>query len=310
MMLQSTLQTVYQRGMASIRRQLAHDVRVLRLRPHGMFSNVNEVVEQLRLAEKDNYKFILDWRSSCYLDSDRSGDPWEYYFRPIFPGLSSQKSPKLLPVLATGRDVVFTAENIITPRRVDGESQPMLLPRDRTGAHCFIEQYLHLKSGIQRELDEFYSANFQGYVIGLHLRGPGKLRDGSGRFGNLFATAGVHDCGIYFDKVDTHLALHPNARIFACTDSADVVAKIEAKYPGRAFFYPASRSAFGEMHAEQFRVEAPEFNPYKLGKDVLLEAYLLSRTDYFVHGNSNVSNFVLCKSPLLEHVDVHPVGVE
>jgi len=60
------------------------DIRILRLRPAGMFSNVNEVIEQLRLAEIGKYQFIIDWSKSCYRDSKRKEDPWSYYFEPCF----------------------------------------------------------------------------------------------------------------------------------------------------------------------------------------------------------------------------------
>ncbi len=43
-----------------------HDpFRTLKLRSAGMFSNVNEVVEQLRLAEQGGYRFAIDWSASC-----------------------------------------------------------------------------------------------------------------------------------------------------------------------------------------------------------------------------------------------------
>ena len=34
---------------------------VLNLRVHGMFSNVNEVIQQLYLAEQNGYNFEINW---------------------------------------------------------------------------------------------------------------------------------------------------------------------------------------------------------------------------------------------------------
>ncbi|MEP3673154.1 MAG: hypothetical protein ABJM86_09390, partial [Hyphomicrobiales bacterium] len=59
--------------------------KILRLRPSGMFSNVNEVVQQIFLANKFKYRFTIDWSKSCYRDKARKEDPWLYYFEPIWP---------------------------------------------------------------------------------------------------------------------------------------------------------------------------------------------------------------------------------
>jgi len=58
----------------------------------------------------------------------------------------------------------------------------------------------------------------------------------------------------------------PAAKIFACSDSSIVIKNI---------------------------------------MDVVVEAYLLSETSVFVHGNSNIVNFVLCKNPTLHHKYVY-----
>ncbi|MGU9956384.1 MAG: hypothetical protein ACNYPI_01685 [Arenicellales bacterium WSBS_2016_MAG_OTU3] len=47
------------------------------------------------------------------------------------------------------------------------------------------------------------------------------------------------------------------------------------------------------------------FSPYKLGLDVVVETYLLARTNYFVHGTSNVANFVLSVNDRLDSFYVY-----
>ena len=66
--------------------------------------------------------------------------------------------------------------------------------------------------------------------------------------------------------------------------------------------WPAQRSTFGEMHTGVHPENAGlSFSPRELGLEVIADAWLLSQCDIFIHGNSNVSNFVLCKSPTLIH---------
>ncbi len=61
------------------------DVRQLSLRSAGMFSNVNEVIQQLFLAENRNYRFLINWSNSPYRDEKIDLDPWLYYFEPCWP---------------------------------------------------------------------------------------------------------------------------------------------------------------------------------------------------------------------------------
>jgi hypothetical protein len=37
---------------------------------------------------------------------------------------------------------------------------------------------------------------------------------------------------------------------------------------------------------------------------MIVESYLMSAARYFVHGNSNVANHVICLNPKLEHLDI------
>ena len=106
----------------------------------------------------------------------------------------------------------------------------------------------------------------------------------------------------FFRFVDEHLSKHKEAKIFACSDSSYVIEEIEQRYEDRVFSYPSTRSVFGEMHVTKHRENmGRRFPKYKLGEDVIIETFLLSQTSHFIHGNSNVANFVLCNNPHLSH---------
>jgi len=278
------------------------DLRLLLLRPAGMFSNVNEVIEQLRLAEARGYRFAIEWARSCYLDPDRDGDPWNYYFEPVFDdlpfGALDGQDPE---VLLGGGPVACSQVNIITPRIEEGKCNSLLLPRDRKGANDLIRRYLRLVPELAEHIDAFASAHFKGPVIGLHVRGPGRLDGGSSQMRKEHFADGRVPFDIYFGQVDRVLKDHPDARIFVCSDSSMVIQEVTARYGDRVLTYGATRSTFGEMHANHPENEGQVFPPHKLGHDVLSEAYLLSRVDVLVHGNSNVANFVLCNAPDLPH---------
>ncbi|MGI9373476.1 MAG: hypothetical protein ACR2OJ_13355 [Hyphomicrobiales bacterium] len=267
-----------------------------------MFSNVNEVVEQLRLAEIGGYQFAIDWSNSPYRDVHRKEDPWEYFFEPCFPEAEIPKKKSRAATLPGGKRVACTRENIITPRLDDGKCAPLLLPRDRLNANRIIRNYLHLKPHVLSQINLFYNENLRNKMIGLHVRGPGRI---DGGVDELRARFGFSSCEVplepYFKQVDEALRILPDGGIFACSDSNKVIEEIQIRFGDKVIVYPAQRSDFGEMHTNHAQNRGLIFDPYELGLDVLCEAYLLAKTDIFVHGNSNVANFVICENSTLVH---------
>ena len=278
------------------------EIRLLRLRSAGMFSNVNEVIEQLRRSKVNNYRFAIDWATSCYRDPDHLGDPWAYYFEPCFEGLSLAAIIDADPTLLLGGPPVACArDNIITPRLRDGDCNPLLLPKDRQGAHRLITEHLILKPAVIRKIEAFRASHFKAAMIGLHIRGPGRTDGGVPTLRQSHSPAGEVPLKLYFDYLDLALHSRPGADIFACSDSSAVIAAVQQRYGARVVTYDATRSTFGEMHANHPKNNGQHFPAHKLGLDILMDAYLLAETDFLVHGNSNVANFVLCKSPNLPH---------
>ncbi len=274
----------------------------LRLRSSGMFSIVNEVIHYLHLAQAQGYEFFIDWRHSCYLDPERQGDPWEYYFEPCFENVKKAAETELLPV---GKSIACAKNNVITPRLVDGKCKPLLLPHDRSIPNALINKYLRLKPEVTLSIDDFIKSKFAKKTIGLHLRGLGRDHGGANMLRAQGDTIGGIDYDRFFTPINNALEKHPEAKIFACSDSQIVIDHIVSVYGDKVISYTASRSDFGEMHANHPKNQGLSFSPYKLGLDIVIEAYLLARTDYFVHGNSNVANFVVSLNEKLESCYVY-----
>lgn len=277
-------------------------IKVLNLRPPGMFSNVNEVVHNIHLASLGRYSFIIEWSRSTYRDDDMPGDPWLYYFEPVYPDLKVEDirahHPKL-PMTCCTRD------NIITPRVEDGSCRTLLLPKDRHYAGGIVNDRIVPNKLVRERIDAFAGAHFHGPIIGLHIRGPGRNDGGALELRNQhFLERGV-PLGVYFRAVEKGLVRYPDARIFACSDSSRVIDAIRKRFGARVITYDAVRSAYGEMHAYHVRNRGASYPKYRLGLDVVIEAFCLSMTTLFIHGNSNVANFVLCKAPALENIFVY-----
>lgn len=271
-------------------------IKVLHLRSSGMFSNVNEVIQHLYMAEIGNYEFVINWSNSCYLELEKGSNPWLYYFHQCFENCKAEGNLQF-PVLPTGAKIACAKNNVITPRLVDGQCVPLLLPKDRMLPYRLIKRYLKLTAQIESLIDTYYQRNFvDNVVLGLHIRGPGRVDGGAPLLRSKFDSKGGVPFAQYFQAVDKQLDSYPDAKIFICTDSNFVLNEVVAHYGQRVISYPATRSEFGEMHERHPMNAGQVFSPYKLGEDVLVEAYLLSMSNYFIHGNSNVANFVLCNN--------------
>jgi hypothetical protein len=280
------------------------------MRSAGMFSNVNELIQYLFLAESQGFKFFVDWRHSCYFEEKYGSNPWEYYFEQCFPEVGAHNIQELsqekkeaqdLPFLPVGKAVACSKKNIITPRIHDGQCNPLLLPKNRNIPHQYISRYLTLNNHVQSLINDFERLYFEeNEVIGLHLRGLGRNHGGALQMRAKGQSQFEIDYPRFFKFIDHRLVQQPEMKIFVCSDSQIVIDRVYDHYGDIVISYSASRSEFGEMHANHQNNQGLDFSPYKLGLDVLVEAYLLARTDYFVHGNSNVANFVLSLNPELE----------
>ena len=256
----------------------------------GMFSIVNDLVDHLYVASAEGYKLQLNWIGSPYKSEDNDDNAFDYYFENFFNIDDTDV------VLGKKPSYAFRKGNCITPRN-RGLGQPI----NREQVADVIDNYIKLKSHVSQKIDEFVKTNFEGYVIGLHIRGRGRRDGGSDKLRKTFDLVDGVPYDAYFAKVNELLEQNATAKIFLCSDSQIVIDFCKDIYGDRIVTYSATRSAGGEMHRDR------KFNDmkYKLGEDVLIEAYLLSMTDYLIHGNSNVTNFVLCKNSKLKNFYIY-----
>lgn len=293
-------------------------LKLLKLPEDGMFSNVNRIVYYSFLAEIQKYKFLIDWSASCYQDADIDNtiDPWNYYFEDCFKIDNNDVDlSKLETISLKGHE----ENNIINPRETNIFGKRLAIPSNRILCNYYIKNYITLKPYLTDKIKEFKEKKFSGNVIGVHIRGPERLMF-SVCNRQLF-TPSVYEkiknainlkndipFDLYFNKIDEQIKINPSSKIFVCSDSQMVIDECLQKYGDKVITYNATRSEYGELHNVNESLKhiheankGLSFSRYKLGEDVIVEAYLLSETNYFIHGNSTMSNFIICQNPKLEH---------
>ncbi|MBV7379032.1 hypothetical protein [Maritimibacter dapengensis] len=260
----------------------------------GMFNAVNRVAYFADLVARDGRDFVVDWAKSPYADPDIGGEPWRYFFEPVFADATLGDAYD--PVRKYYKNADFSVDHPLNPRLIEGRLDTMGLPPDRHAAGAILHRFIRPNALTRATVEDFADTFFKGPVIGLHMRGPGRNHGGADRMRALLDDTQPVPFKHYFAAVDAVLADQPDAQVFACSDSAMVIERCRAQYGDRLITYPSTRSDFGEMHDSHPENEGMRFSTFKLGLDIVAEAHLLARCAHLVHGNSNVSNYVLCRS--------------
>lgn len=272
---------------------------ILSLRKAGMFSNVNQFLESLRRCQEGDRLFV-DWRLSRYAERPEVDTFCDFFDWPRADGARVEAggySP--FPTYTHSEDLV------VAPRGRDINF--LLPPRDRATVKRLIDRHLRPSARVAARLEAADRTLLAGKrTIGLHVRGPGRRSGGIGRHivAMQWKWPGVRvpPYRAYFAKLDQLLRGDGYDQILICTDSLAVRERFVERYGTRLVWLDASLTHEGEMHA---RPATHRFSRQKLGDDAIVEAYLLSRTQFLLHGNSNLTNFVLCNSPDLPSHDVY-----
>lgn len=263
---------------------------ILHLRDCGMFANVNEVLERLRLVELGASPFYIDWRRSPYTSSQHGTNVWEYYFdQPLLEQCPPRFAPNALDVERIARD----PRNLFA--RHDGH---LLLPpelEDRAIAGKIIETYLKLRQPLEARIAQVATRYDLSSTVAAHVRGQAFTQRHAGREGVRLMQEDFWEP--YFECIEMAAEKHGMSSVLVCSDSSSVIDAAHSRFGRSLITYEAQRSPFGELHHPRSENEGYCADPYLLGVDVIVEAHLMARCPVFIHGRSSVSNFVLCKAP-------------
>jgi len=227
----------------------------------GMFCVLNVVVGLLDFYEQGHFAGLkVDFADQgLYYDSRKGPNWWSYYFEPVEIGdISNNPSEEGL-----GHDSIhcaFHTEFNLNRKRV----------------HSLINQYFHLKGHLKKEVSQFSKKNFQGYhVIGVHYRGTDKSSE----------APRVNYLDVY-EALRKHIFDYrlKKYKIFVATDEEAFLEYMLKRFPNRVVFQEAFRSKSGApVHLTD------NHEPYQRGKEALVDAILLSGTQFLIRTSSSLS---------------------
>jgi len=284
----------------------------------GFFAQVTFALNQIRYCEEHGYLPVvwygedsLDGPNAFY-DSSVGDNVWEYYFEPV-AGYSSDDIWKMLndPSDPLSHDRVhrLTSEELWHIHEKDPDSifnYPYGCFRDiqvdeqwyetqRRKAWDVIKRCVRVKPEILEEVDGYFDAHLSGRpVLGLHLRGTDKgTANSDSRLMRIVPPAE------YIPLIDDYIASHPEAKIFIATDQSQYVDQMRARYGDRAVSCDVMRASGG---VNVFQMEGGN---YRKGREVLIDALLLSRCDFLLKCTSAVGEFAMYFNPELKCRDLN-----
>lgn len=250
----------------------------------GFFSNFFYVLGNIVYAKEKQYSVAVDMQYYKTLYNEKKAvngtrNAWEYYFEQP-DNLSVNKA------LKSGNFILSSGEYPYeyVPYYVFGiKDQRNLISRENVNRlFPYYEQYVRIKKDIIDEADKMFSRMVQKSerVLGVHFRGT-DLRSAKNHpeTPSLTQYDAVVSEMIRDDKYD---------KILLCTDEMDILYHFKNEYPDKVVYTDSLRSEDGTpVHKSKKRTR--ENDNYLKGKEVLLDALLLSRCDSIVCGHSNVA---------------------
>lgn len=233
---------------------------ILHCRPNaGMFSILFDVLSLTKQYEKGHFNGIeVDFKEEGLYYSPEKGPNWfNYYYDSIQIG--DKRNIKHIcgdAPFAPSYDIEFHTT--------------------RHEANVLIDKYLHVKQDILAEVAEFFERHFFGnFVISVHYRGTDKITE-----------APEVPFSVIQDKiVQTIIAMgYANYKIFIATDEKAFIDYMMDAFGDKICF---NEKAIRSINGEPLHFSA--HNRYKLGRDAMIDAILLSRGDVLMRTSSNLS---------------------
>lgn len=239
----------------------------------GFFANMLQTISLLMQVEKLSlkYKILIDWNNILYRSDNRKNNVWEYYFQQLHPYDVEEAYKNGVPLLKVKE---------FYPSYINDEI--------RKKSFFVINKYVKIKEEFNCKMNNFLK-NFENKkVIGVHVRRTDHIQDSP-----------YTKNEIYFQNIDRYSKEYGLNHIFLCSDEEKVINEFKEKYKNRIITYPSTRSFDSKSIHHQLN-----FDGYKKGEDVLIEAISLSKTEFLIRTRSNVSHFSLCYNPNLKFITI------
>lgn len=284
----------------------------VRLGKFGLFFNIARYVSGVAWA-KTHSQIVMPWwplTVSRYTAAGGTpvGDTWDQFFERIGHTWSdAARCKQTVSYGSTRKWCPISLKTYQYPawyeaiKPVNDASYVLGVPHRSPADKQLIDDYVKLRPEIRDRIEAVYQEHLAGrHVIGLHVRGPGRHHDGTLLLNWYCQYDQSPPYDAYAALVEKHL--RSDSVILLGTDAGCVQDHFRARWGDQVFCTAPQTAHLGEAHEQ---ADHGGDDPYQLGLHALRDAYLLARADVFVHGHSNMSNYIICMAPDTPGEDVY-----
>ncbi|MEK7106406.1 MAG: hypothetical protein AAB895_03540, partial [Patescibacteria group bacterium] len=236
-------------------------------RGSGFFSNVSSVLCHLKIAKDNDMIPVIDFQNFPTLYNEKSKinnttNSWEYYFSPV--------SKYSLKEVYQSKNVFFSSG--LYPK---GMSYSIT---ENPGLFKIYSDSISLQSDIHKKVADYSKQiNFKDKVLGIHFRG----QEQKYATGHSFPPTERQ----MFRYTDEIMRKYQTTKIFLVTEDIDYLNLFIKRYGDRVYY----SDMFRTRKVNAYKLRPRKNHMYLLGKEVLVDAILLSKCTGLLCGDSNVS---------------------
>lgn len=235
----------------------------------GFFSNVLHVFRHIQIAKQLNLVPVVDFlnyptiysldNNSCHNDS------WANYFE---------------PVSSYTLETVYLSENFVLCNGDFPPNASMAYDNGNKTALKLFKDSIKVRAELLHEVEKrlFEIGIKSKKTLGVHWRGGEQNRAKGHSFGATRKQI--------FKQIDYLLSINNYEQIFISTEISKYLELAKKRYGSRIVYNDHFRS---NKNAYKFNVRPDHY--YLLGKEILIDALILSKCHGLIHTDSNVSSF-------------------
>lgn len=241
----------------------------------GFFSNLLHVLGHLILSERLGYVPAVDMENYPSLYNEKipvngTMNSWEYYFKPVSP----YKLPEIYDYydyqICNGKFPLFIYDRF--------ENNNPNIDWSQIPEHTLLDKYIFINRDILLEVESFWQVNlrkYQGHILGVHFRGW--------EMGTVKGHPIPPKIGQMFYAIYEFLDKYQIKKIFLSTEQSDYLEIMKKEFGDLIVYTNYFRTPEG-INAYKLRPYPRPLHMYNLGKEVLIDCLILSRTDYLIAG--------------------------
>jgi len=216
-------------------------------------------------------------------------NPWDYYFESInkTPIEDILKSEHHIADIFIYGELDFDLKNKFLIRNIHSYDKLKLWevykkdPSHRKEVNEIIKKYVKIKEDVLQKAESFFNSRKQDceQLIGVHVRGTDKKSE------HPFKQLNVQD---YIDVIDGILKNNKKSKIYIASDNNESIIQIANHFgKEKIISYPSVRMQ--KFHGPTPICLNNQINKKTHGEEALIETYLLSKCDYIIGTDSNLT---------------------